>query len=83
MTFENLTLTLFCMEMLGVGSGYFNVLVVFSVQIWLQSGKNMQEYVNFCHFITIVFQIFPVFSPVRDQLLGRVGQKNIGPGISS
>ena len=33
-------------------------------------------------FITIVYQIFPVFSPGRDQLLGWTGQKNISPGIS-
>ena len=42
----------------------------------------MQEYVNFLYFFTIVMQIFPVFSPGRDQLLGRAGQKNISPGIS-
>ena len=32
----------------------------------------------FLHFL----QIFPVFSPGRDQLLGRAGQENISPGIS-
>ena len=34
----------------------------------------MQEYVHFL-FSTIFLQIFPVFSPGRDQLLGRAGQK--------
>ena len=33
-------------------------------------------------FFTTVLQIFPIFSPGRDQLLGRAGQKNINPGIS-
>ena len=31
MAFESLTLTPFCMEILGVKNGYFNVLTVFSV----------------------------------------------------
>ena len=41
----------------------------------------MQEYV---HFFYICFADIPClfFSTGRDQLLGRVGQKNIGPGIS-
>ena len=54
---------------------------MFSVQFWLELGKNMQKYVHLL-FFTIVLQLFPVFSPGRDQLLGRAGQKNISPGIS-
>ena len=54
---------------------------MFSVRFWLEVGKNMQEYVHFI-FFKIVLQMFPVFSPGQDQLLGRAGQKNISPGIS-
>ena len=54
---------------------------MFSVRFWLESDKMCKN--NFTFFIfTIILQIFPVFSPGRDQLLGRAGQENIGPRIS-
>ena len=59
MVFERLTLTPFCMEILGVRKWIFQCLTVFSVRFWLESGKNMQEYFHF--FFTFFLQIFPVF----------------------
>ena len=35
--------------------------MVFSERFWLELGKDLQEYVNFLYFFTIVLQIFPVF----------------------
>ena len=42
----------------------------------------MQEYVNFLYFLQLFGRYSLFFSPGRDQLLGRAGQKNISPGIS-
>ena len=55
---------------------------VLTVQFWLESGKNMQEYVHFLYFLQLFCRYSLFFSPGRDQLLGRAGQKNISPGIS-
>ena len=61
MTFESLMLTPFCMEILGVKNGYFNVFSVFSVRFWLESGKMCKIKSTFFIF-TIFLQIFSVFS---------------------
>ena len=82
MAFESLTLTPFCMEILGVRKWIFQCLTVFSVQFWLELGKNMQEYVNSLYFLQLFCRYSLFFSPGRDQLQGRAGQKNISPGIS-
>ena len=42
----------------------------------------MQECVHFLYFLQCFADIPFFFSPGRDQLLGRAGQKNISPGIS-
>ena len=42
-------------------NGYFNVLTVFSVRIWMESGKNKQEYVHFLYFFINILQIFRFF----------------------
>ena len=53
-------------------------LAVFSVRFWLESGKMCKNKSTF--FIFTFFADIPcVFSPGRDQLLGRAGQENIGP----
>ena len=39
MMFENLTQKPFCLEKISVRKWYFNVLAVFSVGFWLESGK--------------------------------------------
>ena len=83
MAFESLTPTPFCMELLGVRKWIFQCFNVFSVRFWLESGKDMQEYVHFLIFYNCFADISCCFfSPGRDQLLGRAGQKNISPGIS-
>ena len=56
-------------------------LAVFSVRFWLESGKICKNTLTFFIF-TLFLQIFPVFSPGRDQLLGRAGQENISLCIS-
>ena len=56
-------------------------LVVFSVQFWLESGKVCKNKSTFFIFFKFL-QIFRFFSPGRDQLLGRAGQKSFGPRIS-
>ena len=82
MAFESLTLTPFCMEILGVRKWIFQCFNSVSVRFWLESGKKYARIRPLSLFFTIVLQIFPVFSSGRDQLLGRAGQKNISPGIS-
>ena len=42
----------------------------------------MQEYVHFLYFLQLFSRYSLFFSPGRDQLLRRVGQKNISHGIS-
>ena len=54
------------------------ILAVFSVRFLLESGKMCKNTPTFFIF-TLFLQIFPVFSPGRDQLLGRAGQGNISP----
>ena len=39
MTFESLMLMSFCLEKTSVRKWYFKILAVFSVGIWLESGK--------------------------------------------
>ena len=65
--FEILALTPFCMEILGVRKWIIQCFNgVFSAKkFWLESGKNMQEYVHFLYFFTIVLQIFRFFSRAR------------------
>ena len=59
MKFESLTLTPFCMEILGVGTCWmFQCLGSVLVRFWLESGKNMS---TFFIFFKILLQIFPVF----------------------
>ena len=61
MTFESLTLTPFCMEILGVKKNDISrFLAVFSVRFWLESGKMCKNKSTFFIF-TIFLQIFPVF----------------------
>ena len=81
MAFESLTLTPFRLEILGVRKLIFNVLTVISVRFWLESGKICKNTSTFFIFYNC-FADIPFFSPGRDQLLGRAGQKNISPGIS-
>ena len=53
-------------------------LEVFSVRFWLESSKICKNMATFFIF-TFFADILCFFSPGRDQLLGRAGQKNIGP----
>ena len=66
------------MELLGVRKWIFQCFSgVRSVRFWFESGKICKTTPTF--FISkIVLQIFPVFFS-GDQLLGRAGQRNIGP----
>ena len=82
MTFESLTLTPFCMEILGVKKiGISMFVVVFSVRFWLESGKMCKNKSTFFIF-TFFCRSSLFFSPGRDQLSWRGGQENIGPRIS-
>ena len=60
MTFKSLKLTPFCMEILGVKNGYFNVLAVFSVWFWFKTGKMCKNKSTFFIF-TIFFADIPCF----------------------
>ena len=60
MTLESLTLTPFCMEILGVKMDISMLLAVFSVRFWLGSGKMSKNKSTFFIFIFFL-QIFPVF----------------------
>ena len=62
MTFESLTLMPFCMEILGVKKkmDISMFLAVFSVRLWMESGKMCKNKSTFFIF-TIFLQIFPVF----------------------
>ena len=81
MTFESLTLTPFYLEILGFRKWIFHCFSgVFSFRFGLNEVKypRIRLISLFLHF----FQIFPVFSPGRDQLLRRAGLENISPRIS-
>ena len=81
MAFESLTLTPFCIEILGVRKWIFQQ--CFQCDFGCNQVKKCKNTSTFFIFFTFVLQIFPdFFSTGRDQLLGRAGQKNISPGIS-
>ena len=81
MTFESLTLTPFCIEILGVKNGYFNVFSgVFSAIFGWNRVKCAR--ISPLSLFLLFFADIPCFFPGRDQLLGRAGQENIGPRIS-
>ena len=82
MAFESLTLTPFCMEILGVRKWIFQCFNSVFSAILVGIRWKYARIRPFSLFFTIVLQIFPVFSPGRDQLLGRVSLKNISPGNS-
>ena len=80
MTLESLTLTPFCMEILGIKMDISMLLAVFSVGFWLGSGKMCKNKSTFFIFTFFFLQISPVFfSPGQDQLLERAGHVKIGP----
>ena len=54
-------------------NGYFNVLTVFSVRFWLESGKNMQEYVHFLYFLQL-FCRYSVFFFLQGEINGWGGR---------
>ena len=60
MKFESLTLTPFCMEILGVKNGYFNVFSGVFCAIWLESGKMCKNKSIFFIF-TFLFADIPCF----------------------
>ena len=82
MAFESLTLTPFCMEILGVRKWIFQCFNSVFSAIVMESGKNMQEHVHFLYFYNCFADIPCFVFQGRDQLLGRAGQENISPGIS-
>ena len=82
MVFESLTLTPFCMEILGVRKWIFQCFnSVFSV-ILMESGKKYARTRPLSLFLQLFCRYSLFFFPGRDQLLGRAGQENISPGIS-
>ena len=83
MTFESLTLTPFCMEILGVKKMDISMfLAVFSVRFWFEPYKMCKNKSTFIIFTIICRYTLLFFSPGRDQPLGRAGLENIGPRIS-